>query len=181
MKWMIAADLHGSAHFCRRLLAAYDREGAERLMLLGDLLYHGPRNGLPEGYDPMAAAQLLNQRKGELFCVRGNCDSEVDQMVLEFPILAEYALVSLGRRTLFASHGHHFGEENLPPLQTGDILLQGHTHVPRCTEHEGILCLNPGSVSLPKEGSWHGYVILEDGRFLWKDLDGAVRMEKTLL
>lgn len=180
MKWLIASDIHGAADRCRQLLAAYDAEGADRMLLLGDLLYHGPRNGLPQDYDPPAVAAMLNGRKGRILCVRGNCDSEVDQLVLEFPILAEYAILSVGQRMVLATHGHHFCEENLPPLQTGDILLQGHTHVPRCAERKGILCVNPGSVSMPKEGSWHGYLLLEDGKFLWKDLDGKIQMEKTL-
>lgn len=173
MKWMIASDIHGSAYYCKRLLAAYDREGADRLLLLGDLLYHGPRNDLPRDYAPKEVLALLNGRKASILCVRGNCDTEVDQMVLEFPILAEYAVLSVGGRLIYADHGH----KDPPPLQKGDILLRGHTHIPLAELRKGVLWLNPGSVSIPKEGSWHGYMTLENGTFLWKDLEGGIRME----
>lgn len=169
---MIASDIHGSEYYCKRLLDAYRRECAGRLFLLGDILYHGPRNDLPREYNPKSVIGLLNAMKNDILCVRGNCDSEVDQMVLEFPILADYAILSLGQRMIFATHGHIFNEKNLPPLHEGDILLNGHTHVPKCTEHGNYIYMNPGSVSIPKENSHHGYMILEDSTFLWKDLEG---------
>ena len=177
MKIMIASDIHGSECFCRKLLEAYKNEGAQRLLLLGDILYHGPRNDLPEGYAPKMVIELLNPMKNEIMCVRGNCDTEVDQMVLDFPILADYAILTAGDRLVYATHGHNFNESHLPPLQNGDILLHGHTHVPKCVEHEAYVYLNPGSVSIPKEDSWHGYMILENGKFIWKDLDGNVMKE----
>lgn len=176
MKLMIASDLHGSALYCRKLLNAFASEKADRLLLLGDLLYHGPRNDLPEGYDPKAVIALLNPLADRLFCVRGNCDAEVDQMVLEFPILADYAVFSWGNRLIYATHGHLFGEQNPPRLRSGDILLCGHTHVPRCTEHALFTYWNPGSVSIPKEDSVRGYMLLEEEAVCWKDLDGAVWM-----
>ena len=172
MKWMIASDIHGSAYYCEKLLAAYQREQADRMLLLGDLLYHDPRNDLPEGYAPKQVIAMLNGRKEDILCVRGNCEAEVDQMVLDFPVLAEYAILTEGTRMIFATHGHVFNESHLPPLHKGDILLHGHTHVPKCTEHETYVYLNPGSVSIPKEGSHHGYMTLENGVFLWKDLEG---------
>ena len=175
MKLMIASDIHGSATYCRQMLAAFEREQAARLLLLGDILYHGPRNDLPDGYAPKEVIELLNARKQQIFCVRGNCDTEVDQMVLQFPILADYALLAVGKRALYATHGHLFSQENLPPLQEGDILLNGHTHVPKCTVHESYLYMNPGSISLPKENSYHGYMTMEDGLFLWKDLQGEIK------
>ena len=174
MKWMIASDIHGSEFYCEKLLTAYDREQAGRLLLLGDILYHGPRNDLPQGYAPKKVIGLLNARKSEILCVRGNCDTEVDQMVLEFPILADYAIITEGCRAIYATHGHNYNEDTLPPLCPGDILLHGHTHIPKCTEHPDYICMNPGSVSIPKAGSWHGYMTLSDGVFVWKDLDGAV-------
>ena len=177
MKLMIASDIHGSAYYCRKLLEAYDREGAYKLLLLGDVLYHGPRNDLPEEYAPKEVIAMLNPRKQEILCVRGNCDTEVDQMVLEFPIMAEYCILYLNDRMIFATHGHVFNEQNLPMLKKGDILLHGHTHVPVCHETENYTYLNPGSVSIPKENSWHGYMILENGKFVWKDLDGEVKKE----
>lgn len=106
MKWMIASDLHGSAFYCRQMIKAFQREGADRLLLLGDLLYHGPRNDLPEGYAPKEVIPLLNSLKQKLLCVRGNCDAEVDQMVLDFPILADYAVLPVGGRLVYATHGH---------------------------------------------------------------------------
>ena len=120
--------------------------------------------------------ELLNRYKQDILCVRGNCDTEVDQMVLEFPVLADYCVVADGKKLIYATHGHHFNEQNLPPLHKGDILLCGHTHVPKYTAQEDYIYMNPGSVSIPKEGSWHGYMILENGIFLWKDLQGAEKM-----
>ena len=178
MKWMIASDIHGSEYYCRELLEAYEREQADRLLLLGDILYHGPRNDLPKGYQPKKMIELLNHYKQDILCVRGNCDTEVDQMVLEFPILADYCVIADGKSLIYATHGHHFYEQNLPPFHKGDILLCGHTHVPKCTEHADYIYMNPGSVSIPKEGSWHGYMILENGVFLWKDLQGAEKMKR---
>ncbi|MCD7751762.1 MAG: phosphodiesterase [Lachnospiraceae bacterium] len=180
MKWLIASDIHGSAVYCDRLSEAYKREQADRLLLLGDLLYHGPRNDLPEGYDPKKVISLLNSMKDRILCVRGNCDTEVDQMVLDFPIMAEYALLPVGNRLIFVTHGHHFHEQNLLPLCEGDILLAGHTHVPKCEEHESYIYMNPGSVSIPKEESWRGYMTLEDEIFIWKNLEGEVQMTYCL-
>lgn len=174
MKYVIASDIHGSAHYLKKLLACYDKEGADRLLLLGDILYHGPRNDLPEGYAPKEVISLLNERKSSIFCVRGNCDTEVDQMVLEFPILADYAIIEAGDKLVYATHGHKFNENSLPPLQNGDILLHGHTHIPVCREHDTYVYINPGSVSIPKENSHHGYITLENGVFEWKDLDGNI-------
>ena len=176
MKWMIASDIHGSACYCEKLLAAYAREKADRLILLGDLLYHGPRNDLPRNYAPKRVIAMLNEKKDEILCVRGNCEAEVDQMVLEFPVLADYALLALENKTVFLTHGHVFNENHLPPLKDGDILLHGHTHVPCRHLHETYAYLNPGSVSIPKEDSWHGYMTLEGGEFVWKTLEGEEKM-----
>lgn len=177
MKWMIASDIHGSALYCEQMINAYQAEGADRLLLLGDILYHGPRNDLPEGYAPKRVIALLNPLQKDLLCVRGNCDTEVDQMVLEFPILADYALLSLGRKMVFMTHGHVYHNTHLPPLHPGDILLHGHTHVPACQELESHIYLNPGSVSIPKEGSPRSYMTLEDGMFRWKTLAGETYRE----
>ena len=177
MKWLIASDIHGSALYAERLMAAFERENAQRMLLLGDLLYHGPRNALPEGYDPPRVIALLNERKDRLLCVRGNCEAEVDQMVLRFPVLADYALLPLENRLIFITHGHLYNEEHLPPLQKGDILLHGHTHVPACREHEDFVYLNPGSVSIPKENSPHSYMTLDNGLFTWKTLEGEAYRE----
>ena len=172
---MIASDIHGSAYYCSRLIEAYKTEQAERLLLLGDVLYHGPRNDLPRDYAPKKVIEMLNAMKDDIFAVRGNCESEVDQMVLQFPVLAEYALIPAGDSLIYAVHGHNYNEKNLPPLHKGDILLNGHTHVPKCVEHDDYVYMNPGSVSIPKEDSHHGYMIFEDNVFIWKDLDGEVK------
>ena len=178
MKWFIASDLHGSAHYCERMVEAYKREKAGRLVLLGDILYHGPRNDLPEGYAPKAVIAALNPLKDEILCVRGNCDTEVDQMVLEFPVLADYAVISDGGLTVYLTHGHKYGEQNPLPMPKGSILLCGHTHIPACNVHESLVYMNPGSLSIPKNGSHHGYMTLENGVFTWKDLEGnSIREE----
>ncbi len=172
MKLMIASDIHGSAFYCRQMLEAFEKEQAERLLLLGDILYHGPRNDLPKDYNPKEVIAMLNAIKEKILCVRGNCDTEVDQMVLEFPVLADYCIFFEGSKTVYATHGHNYNESKLPPLQQGDILLHGHTHVPKCTEHESYTYINPGSVSIPKENSAHSYMVFENGLFEWKTLDG---------
>ena len=177
MKWMIASDLHGSAYCCRLLLERLRAEGADRLLLLGDLLYHGPRNALPQEYDCPAVSAMLNSVKEKILAVRGNCDCEVDQMVLEFPIMADYVLAEAEGLSLFVTHGHLWHEDCLPPMAPGTILLHGHTHVPIVCPHEGYTYINPGSVSIPKADSWQGYMTLEGGLFQWKDLTGQVRQE----
>ncbi len=181
MKLMIASDIHGSAACCRELLNAYRKEAPDRLLLLGDLLYHGPRNDLPAGYAPKQVIELLNAVSEDLLCVRGNCEAEVDQMVLNFPVMADYALWEINGLSIFATHGHLFGEENPPKLKKGDILLCGHTHIPACRRHEGFVYLNPGSVSIPKENSPHSYMILENQTFSWKSLDGTIYQSETIL
>ena len=170
MKLMIASDLHGSATACKKLLDTFTASGADRLILLGDLLYHGPRNDLPEGYDPKAVIAMLSEKADKLFCVRGNCDTEVDQMVLPFPIMAETALLFVDGRTWFACHGHRSGANptasDIPKLPAGSVVLSGHTHIPVLEENpDGILLLNPGSVSIPKGGFPASYGVYEDGHF----------------
>ena len=179
MKWMIASDIHGSAKYCRLMVEKFASENADRLLLLGDLLYHGPRNELPEEYEPKKVIELLDSLKDSIVCVRGNCDAEVDQMVLHFPIMADYAVLDFGGKNLiYASHGHIFNKENPLPMKKGDILLCGHTHVPACEKTGDFIYMNPGSTSIPKENSPHGYMIFENGKFQWKNLlDGKIYME----
>ena len=180
MKLMIASDIHGSAFYCEKMLEAYRREKADKLILLGDILYHGPRNDLPEEYNPKKVLAMLNDIKEEILCVRGNCDTEVDQMVLEFPVLAEYGFLYDKGRMFFITHGHKFNPENLPMLKKGDVLINGHTHIPAFDVNETFVYVNPGSVSIPKKNSCHSYIIYSDGRFLFKNLEGAVYMEGSL-
>ncbi len=177
MKYLIASDIHGSAFYCEKVIESFKKEKADKLLLLGDILYHGPRNDLPVEYAPKKVIEMLNPLKDKILCVRGNCDTEVDQMVLEFPILAEYCLIAHDNTLIFVTHGHKFNTSNLPPLSKGDILLHGHTHVPKCENFADIMYLNPGSASIPKEDSHHGYMTFENGVFLWKDFDGKEIMK----
>ena len=170
---LIASDIHGDANTAERLVEIYKASGAEKLLLLGDILYHGPRNDLPAGYAPKKVIELLNPLKNEILAVRGNCDTEVDQMVLSFPILADYAYLSLDGLRIFATHGHKFNTDSLPPLAKGEILLHGHTHVPVAIEFgEDNLYINPGSLSIPKESSPKSYILYENGVFSFRTLDG---------
>lgn len=172
MKWMIASDIHGSAYYCAEMLKQFAAEQADRLLLLGDILYHGPRNDLPREYAPKSVIAMLNPLADRILCVRGNCEAEVDQMVLAFPVLADYAAIPEGSRLIYATHGHIWNAGHLPPLSQGDILLHGHTHIPCCEEVSGVTVMNPGSVSIPKEDSPHSYMTLENGAFTWKTTEG---------
>ena len=176
-KWLIASDLHGSAYYANALLDAYAREGAERLILLGDILYHGPRNDLPRDYAPKEVIALLSAYKNDIFAVRGNCDTEVDQMVLPFPILADYAVITAGNRTVYLTHGHKYGKDNPPPHKTGDIVLAGHTHVVANVDCGDFIYLNPGSPSLPKDEGHRGYLLLDEQGAVFCEMDGTVYRE----
>lgn len=173
MKYMFASDLHGSAYYTEKLINLFEKINADKLVLLGDLLYHGPRNELPKGYDTKAVAKMLNQHKQQILAVRGNCDAEVDQMVLEFPILSDSMLLDIDGCKFFCTHGHIFTKENPPMLQAGDILMHGHTHVPAWEGFgkNNYYC-NPGSVSIPKEGSAFSCLCYECGVLTWMDLEG---------
>jgi putative phosphoesterase len=177
MRLMFASDIHGSACYCRKMLEAFEEEKASRLILLGDILYHGPRNDLPKEYNPKEVIQLLNKRKEFIYAVRGNCDSEVDQMVLEFPIMADYSIIMDGAQLIYATHGHTYNKGHLPPIKQGDILIHGHTHIPAAKRETNYILLNPGSVSLPKEGNPPSYGIWDEGIFQIKDFTGRQMKE----
>lgn len=180
MKYMFASDIHGSAYYCRKLLEEYRKSGAERLILLGDLLYHGPRNDLPKEYAPKEVIAMLNELKDEIYTVRGNCEAEVDQMVLDFPVLADYAVLVLNGLTFFATHGHHFNQDRLPPMKKGDILVHGHTHLLKAEEFGDYYILNPGSTSIPKGGNPATYAVLENTTFTILDFARNVVKEIEL-
>lgn len=180
MKYMIASDIHGSAFYCKKMIQAFEESGADRLLLLGDLLYHGPRNDLPREYAPKEVIRILNGYKHVIIAVRGNCEAEVDQMVLEFPVMADYCILSMEGREVYAAHGHHYSQENLPPLKKGDIFLQGHTHVLRAEKMNGHWILNPGSVSIPKEGNPPSFGILDSQSFTIYDFDKNIIKKVTL-
>lgn len=181
MKYLIASDIHGSAKYTALVKEAFAREGADKLILLGDLLYHGPRNDLPEEYAPKKVIEILNSLSDKIIAVRGNCDAEVDQMVLSFPIMTDYAIISCGKHTIFATHGHKITAGDRSSIGSCDIFLYGHTHVPECRLKDGLYCINPGSASIPKEGSAHGYMTFDGERFTRHDLtDGSV-IEEIIL
>ena len=170
MKLIIASDIHGSAFWCGKLMELIDQEQPDKLILLGDLLYHGPRNDLPRDYAPKQVIPMLSEIKEKIVAVRGNCEAEVDQMVLPFPCMADYAELLVDGKIFHLSHGHHQNPEQLPPLPQGSVFLFGHTHVKLDKTVDGIRCLNPGSVSIPKDGS-HSYLIYENGNFSFKILE----------
>ena len=171
MKLLIASDIHGSAYWCRKLLEVYQQEQPDKLVLLGDILYHGPRNDLPREYAPKAVIALLSPLAEKILCVRGNCEAEVDQMVLPFPCMAPYSQLLVEDKTFYLTHGHHENPRNLPRLNPGDVFLSGHTHVKEDIQVEGVRCLNPGSVSIPKDGS-HSCLVYDKGEFSFRILEG---------
>lgn len=185
MKLIIASDLHGSATHVETLMGRVAEERPDRIVLLGDALYHGPRNDLPEGYAPKQVAAMLNAHAERIVAVRGNCDAEVDQMVLDFPLMADFAQIVDGERTLVLTHGHLYdltkepgAHGALPRLPQRAAVLSGHTHVKTLETRGGILFVNPGSVSLPKDGS-RSYAVYENGLFTLKNLDDASTVAQT--
>ncbi|WP_243543898.1 phosphodiesterase [Pseudodesulfovibrio tunisiensis] len=172
MKILFASDLHGSALRTEIALDAADRHGAEWIVLLGDILNHGPRNRLPEGYDTLATARMLNERADRIMAVRGNCDGEVDGMVLKFPVSADYSWLTVGTRRVFLTHGHMWSPDNLPLLRPGDAFAYGHTHVWKAEVQDGIHIWNPGSVSLPKQGLPPTFGLLDNNVFHVLDIEG---------
>ena len=180
MKLLICSDIHGDAKCTEEVLRVFESERADKLLILGDILYHGPRNDLPENYAPKKVIELLNAKREKILAVRGNCDTEVDQMVLAFPTLADYAILSLDGLTVYATHGHVYNTSNPPPLCPGDILLHGHTHVKTVTPFgESNTYINPGSVTLPKENNPRTYMVYENKKFEIKDFFGNTILAKS--
>lgn len=180
MKYMFASDIHGSAFYCNKMLEVFEQSGAERLIILGDILYHGPRNDLPKDYEPKKVIGMLNDKKDVIYAVRGNCEAEVDQMVLDFPVMADYAILVFNGITFYATHGHHYHKECLPPMKVGDVLVHGHTHLLLAEKYGDYFVLNPGSVSIPKGGNPATYGMLDDTTFQIIDFDGMVVKEIKL-
>ena len=170
MKLLIASDIHGSAYWCGKLMEVIEEVKPDKILLLGDILYHGPRNDLPKGYGPKQVIPMLGAYKDKILCVRGNCEAEVDQMVLPFPCMADCAVVCDGGTTLYLTHGHHHNPENLPALAEGCVFLSGHTHVKLDEVKNGIRCLNPGSVSIPKDGT-NSCLVFDNGEFSFRILE----------
>lgn len=180
MKLMFASDIHGSLRYAKAVCDIFKKEKAEKLVLLGDILYHGPRNDLPEEYNPKGVIETMNALADKILCVRGNCDTEVDQMVLSFPLLADYGYIYDGKTTMYLSHGHVYNPDNLPTGANGCVLINGHTHVYALERCERGVYANPGSVSIPKNSNPPTYMTYEDGKFEIKDLDGKVLKEMNV-
>ena len=179
MKLLIASDIHGDLESANLLFSAFGKEKCDKILLLGDILYHGPRNDLPPTYNPKAVIELLNANRNKILAVRGNCDTEVDQMVLDFPILADCSYLLLDELSIVATHGHRLNKESPPPLRKGEILLHGHTHLPTCQEFgDSNYYLNPGSIAIPKGGFPKTYMIYHNRRFTVKDFDCNIIFEK---
>ena len=170
MKFVIASDIHGSAFWCGKLMEIIEEVKPDKVLLSGDILYLGPRIDLPKGYGPKQVIPMLSQYQEKIVCVRGNCEAEVDQMVLPFSCMADYALVCADGLSMYLTHGHHHNPDNLPPLAEGSVFLSGHTHVKLDEVRNGIRCINPGSVSIPKDGS-HSCVVFDNGEFLFRILE----------
>lgn len=180
MKLVFVSDIHGSLTYAQRAKEIFKEEKGDYLIILGDILYHGPRNPLPEGYNPKEVADIFNGLKDKIVAVRGNCDSEVDQMLIDFPIMADYSTILEGGKRIFLTHGHIFNSTNMPNISSGDVMVHGHTHVLGLTQKDGVKIINPGSISLPKENNPRSYGILEDNVFTIKDLEGNKILEICL-
>ncbi len=180
MKLFFISDIHGSLHYLKKALEGFHREGADYIIILGDELYHGARNPLPEEYNPKEVALLLNSYADKIIAIRGNCDSEVDQMVLEFPVMSDYSTILYDGRRIFLSHGHIYGPDNLPKLSAGDLFVYGHTHIPVAEKSEKLYVINPGSISMPKENNPNTYGVLEGRTFQIKTLEGSLFKEIAL-
>ena len=173
MKWYVVSDIHGSSKNLKKVLEYFDQDG-DYLVVLGDILYHGPRNNIPESYEPKVVAKMLNERKTKVLALRGNCDGEVDQMMLEFPITSDYLIMPFDGYKIFMTHGHLYDTNELPWLDLNDAVLFGHIHIPLAEKINGRITLNPGSISIPKMNNVPSFGVLENNEFKVLDLDGNV-------
>jgi len=173
MKLFFVSDIHGSLYYAKKAVELFEKEKADYIVLLGDVLYHGPRNPLPKDYNPQEVAELMNSYKDKIIAVRGNCDSEVDQMVIDYPMMSDSSTLFYEGRRIFATHGHIFNKTNMPYLSKGDIFIHGHFHLPMAERLEEVYYLNPGSISLPKMENPNSYAVLEGNLFEIKDIEGV--------
>ena len=176
MKYFVISDIHGSSYYLKKVLDEYHKDKYDKLIILGDILYHGPRNDLPEGYAPKECIAMLNHLKDEIEAVRGNCEAEVDQMVLEFPCMETFKTLKINDRKIYLTHGHVYNIDKLPEdFKENDVILHGHTHIPTWTEFgKNNLCLNPGSITIPKNGSKHSYMIIEGNEVKWLGINEGI-------
>lgn len=181
MKLFFISDIHGSIYYLNQALERYSVEDADYIIILGDILYHGARNPLPKDYDPKGVIGILNNYSDRIIAVRGNCDSEVDEMVLDFPIMSTYSSVLYNNKRLFLTHGHVYNEDNMVSLKEGSAFIYGHTHILRAEKKDNIYFINPGSITLPKENNPNTYGLLEDNTFKIKDLDGNIIKEMNMV
>ena len=180
MKLFIISDIHGSLYYLKKVMEIFEKEKCDKLVILGDELYHGPRNPLPKDYSPKEVIEILNGYRDKIIAVRGNCDSEVDQMVLKYPIMSDYSMIYLDGKRIYLTHGHIYNKDNPLPMSNGDVLIYGHFHIPMIEQKDGMLFLNPGSISLPKNNSEHSFAILEKNKFTIKNLEETVILETLL-
>lgn len=180
MKLFFISDIHGSREDLNFALTKFEEEKADYIVLLGDLLYHGPRNPLPKEYNPKEVAELINKYKDRIIAVRGNCDSEVDQMLIEFPIMSDFSQVLIDNHRFFLTHGHIYNSDNLPNISKGDVLCHGHTHIPLAENHNGIIVFNPGSITFPKENNKKSYGVYFEDRLKIVSFEGNTIKEYKL-
>ena len=178
MKLLIISDIHGSSYYGKKIEEINEREKPEQIILLGDLYYHGPRNGLTEEYDPMKVAGVLNDLKDKIRAVRGNCDAEVDEMISDFK-LEPYIQMQVNNKNVFFSHGHIYNMDNIPNKEI-EIMFYGHYHIGFIEEENGIIFANPGSISLPKNNTEHSYIIFDENKITLKDVNGNIIKEKEI-
>ena len=179
MKYFVISDIHGSKYYLEKALEQFSNDSYDAMLILGDILYHGPRNALPKDYDTTYVMNQLNKIKDKIIAIRGNCDAEVDQMVLQFPIMDTYKELD-GNRTLLLTHGHVYGPENHPIVKKGSCILSGHTHIPTADIQNGCFYLNPGSISIPKGGYIHSYGVLDDVGFTVYGLENHEIIKKIV-
>ena len=172
MKLLVVSDIHGSAYYAEKIPEIFEKEKADKIIVLGDLYYHGPRNPLTKDYSPMKVAEILNSLKDRLEVIKGNCDAEVDEMISEFKF-KEHLLLDVNNLKVYFTHGHKNNMDNLPDEQI-DMMVYGHFHTGFIVKKDGIIFANPGSISLPKDNTKNSYLILDKESIVLKDIDGNV-------